>query len=117
MELFIEISAALGKTDQVNKYSAILEKLEVAYHSAYWDSKNKVYNSGTQTSSIVPLHLDLVPQTVSSQVRASLVNNIQSKKGHLSSGIVGITYLFRVLSEMNRNDVALQVALQLSRKI
>ena len=61
---------------------------------------------GTQTSYVLALHFDLLPQELRSTAVAELVRNIEQRDNHLSTGFVGTPYLNRVLSEMGHLNTA-----------
>ena len=61
---------------------------------------------GTQTSYVLALHFDLLPQELRSIAVAQLVQNIGQRANHLSTGFVGTPYINWVLSEAGHLDTA-----------
>ncbi|HLE90947.1 MAG TPA: alpha-L-rhamnosidase C-terminal domain-containing protein, partial [Anaerolineales bacterium] len=61
---------------------------------------------GTQTSYVLAIQFDLLPQDLRSIAVAELVRNIGQRDNHLSTGFVGTPYLNWVLSEMGHLDTA-----------
>ncbi len=57
---------------------------------------------------------NVVPSSLQSIVFNSLVNSIEENNYHLTTGIIGVRYMFPVLSLFNRTDLALTVATQTS---
>ncbi|NBC29696.1 MAG: family 78 glycoside hydrolase catalytic domain [Spirochaetes bacterium] len=65
----------------------------------------------SQTAQVLPLALDMVPAAQRDRVAALLIHLVEEKHdGHLDTGIVGTRYLFDVLSDLGRTDLALRVA-------
>jgi len=60
----------------------------------------------TQTGYALALHMDLVPAALRPVAAARLVEAIEQKGGHLSTGIVGLAYLCPVLTDTGHADVA-----------
>ena len=54
---------------------------------------------GTQTSYVLALEFDLLPQELRPLAAAELVRNIQERAYHLSTGFVGTPYINWVLTE------------------
>jgi alpha-L-rhamnosidase len=61
---------------------------------------------GTQTSYVLALHFDLLPQEKRAVAVDELVRDIKGRKNHLSVGFVGSPYIAQVLSDNGRLDVA-----------
>ena len=61
---------------------------------------------GTQTSYVLALQFDLLPQELRPVAAAELVRNIRERDNHLSTGFVGTPYINWVLSEMGHLDTA-----------
>ncbi len=68
------------------------------------------YSNGTVTANVIPLAMGLVPGDVKAQVEDSLVAKIVVNGTHLSTGVVGVQWLMRYLSDMGRGDLAYTIA-------
>lgn len=74
-------------------------------HTLYPDSV--FYGNNTATANILPLAFGIVPSGVKDEVVKNIVTNILSKNnGHISTGIIGASWLMRGLSENGFSDVA-----------
>jgi alpha-L-rhamnosidase len=60
----------------------------------------------TQTSYVLALQFDLVPDSLRPRLVAELVRDIEARGGKLSTGFVGASYLPMVLAREGRLDVA-----------
>lgn len=68
---------------------------------------NGKYSNGTVTANILPLAMGMVPDNAIGSVSDSLINTIVVKNDtHISTGVVGIQWLMRQLSDMGRGDIA-----------
>ena len=76
----------------------------------YGPITSQVFNTDlftpTQTSYVLALHFDLLPEELRPLAVAELVADIERRGMHLSTGFVGSPYLPHVLSENGRLDIA-----------
>ncbi len=71
------------------------------------------YGNNTVTSNILPLAMGIVPADCRDDVVKQVVENICVKnKGHVSCGVIGISWLLRGLSDNGFSDVAYLLATQ-----
>ena len=69
----------------------------------------------SQTSNILPLYLNMVPDDRKNKVLSTLLNSIiEDYDYHVDTGIVGTRYLWDVLAENNHADVAYKIITQRS---
>jgi len=103
--LLAKIAHILGKGEDAEKYDTISQQAREAFvkHFVLPDGTIK---GGTQTSYVLALQFDLLPQDFRSTAAAKLVRNIEQRDNHLSTGFVGTPYLNRVLSNGNHLDTA-----------
>ena len=80
-------------------------------HVLYPDSV--FYGNNTVTANLLPLALGIVPDNCKEDVVKQIVENICVKnKGHVSCGVIGISWLLRALSDNGFSDVAYLLATQ-----
>ena len=80
-------------------------------HVLYPDSV--YYGNNTATANLLPLAFGLVPDDCRDDVVKQVVENICVKnKGHVSCGVIGISWLLRALSDNGFSDVAYLLATQ-----
>ena len=71
------------------------------------------YGNNTVTANLLPLALGIVPDNCKEDVVKQIVENICVKnKGHVSCGVIGISWLLRALSDNGFSDVAYLLATQ-----
>ena len=80
-------------------------------HPLYPDST--YYDNNTATANLLPLAFGICPDSLRSEVAKQVVKNIVAdNKNHVSCGVIGISWLLRVLSENGYGDVAYALATQ-----
>jgi alpha-L-rhamnosidase len=104
-QLMAKIARVLGKEDDGAQYEALFEDVRGAFIKHYVHEDGTI-EGGTQTSYVLALEFDLLPETLRPLAAAELVRNIQGRDNHLSTGFVGTPYLNGVLSENGHLDTA-----------
>jgi alpha-L-rhamnosidase len=103
----------LGRTGDEAQFAALAETLKTAFNKYYFNRKLGQYDNGTQTSFILPLAFGLVPEDERERVFGNLVRNItEVTHSHVGTGLVGGQYLYRVLTDNGRADLAYTLATQ-----
>lgn len=110
-EIMIKSAALLGKTDEVQEYQALLERIKKAFQAEFMSASGRLI-SETQTAYILALQFDMFPENLRAQAVERLVKNIESYDYHLTTGFLGTPFLNPVLSRFGRNDVAYKLLLQ-----
>lgn len=110
-QLLINAAKELGKTDDVATYSTLLQKIKEAFLKEY-TTPNGATMSNTQTSYVLALQFDLLPEALRQQAADRLVANIRQYGNHLTTGFLGTPYLCHVLSRYGSTDVAYSLLLQ-----
>lgn len=71
------------------------------------------YDNNTATANLLPLAFGIVPTEYKDEVVKNVVKAIfADDKGHITSGVIGISWLLRTLSENGYPDVAFHLATQ-----
>ncbi|HWB25292.1 MAG TPA: family 78 glycoside hydrolase catalytic domain [Chitinophagaceae bacterium] len=110
-QLLINAATVLGKTDDVNTYTQLLQKIKQAFMNEYV-TPNGGLVSGTQTAYVLALNFDMLPENLRVQAAARLADNVKSYGNHLTTGFLGTPYLCHVLTRYGYNDVAYKLLLQ-----
>lgn len=103
--LVARAAAVLGKTGDAAKYTALYERLKAAFNQAYVTDDGRVQGD-TQAGYVLALGFDLVDGDRAKLAAQHLVENIQARDWHLSTGFIGTKDLMLVLAKIGRNDVA-----------
>ena len=109
--LMSRIAGVLGKSDDVERYNKLFEDTRAAFQQRYVTAQGLVAGM-TQTSYVLALHFDLLPEPLRPVAVQELVRDIRQRGMRLSTGFVGAPYLLHVLSRFGQLDVAYQLLLQ-----
>lgn len=95
----------LGKSEDAAAYRKQFEEIRAAFNKAYVGEDGRIQGD-TQTVYVLALAFDLLPPEKRARAAAYLVENIEARDGHLSTGFVGTKDLMTVLTKIGRTDVA-----------
>ncbi len=110
-QLLINAAKVLGKKEDVNSYSSLLQKIKDAFVKEYLTSNGRLV-SGTQTAYVLALHFDMLPESLREQAAERLADNIKNYSNHLTTGFLGTPYLCHVLTRFGYSDIAYKLLLQ-----
>ncbi|HLK59432.1 MAG TPA: family 78 glycoside hydrolase catalytic domain [Chthonomonadaceae bacterium] len=116
-QLFGEISAQEQRQAEVTGSNETCAQIKAAFNANFLDRQTETYHNKRrvgyrQTSSILPLVWEMVPQPDRKAVLNNLIADIHTKGDHLDTGILGTKYLLPLLTESGHGDVAYAIANQ-----
>ena len=107
---FINMSQIMNRTDNVQKYIQLYQRLADEFHRVFYNLSIGAYSNGTQPMNILALALpNVVPASLRSTVLNKLVTNIITT-GYFTGGIVSVNALYPLLSKEGYHDLALRLA-------
>ena len=109
--ILAEAAKALGKTDDAKMYSDLFNKIKEVFINEYVTKAGRV-GTNSQTSYVLALKFNLLPENLRSKAAEFLVNDIKDRDNHLSTGFLGTPYLCHVLSDNGYTDTAYDLLLQ-----
>ena len=101
----------LGKTDDEKFYTELFNKIKNVFVNEYVTPAGRV-GTNSQTSYVLALMFDLLPDQLRLKLAQFLVDDIKSRRNHLSTGFLGTSHLCHVLSRFGFTDVAYDLLLQ-----
>ena len=104
-QLLVDAARILGKNDDVEKYSDLLNKVKAAYLKEYMTPNGRLVSS-TQTAYVLALNFDILPESLRAQAAQKLADNVRGYGSHLTTGFLGTPYLCHVLTRFAYADVA-----------
>ncbi|CAN5521293.1 glycoside hydrolase family 78 protein [soil metagenome] len=113
VELMSKTAHALGKSADEKMYTDLFEKIKDAFMKNYVTGEGRIA-SESQTSYVLALEFNLLPEDMRAKATGYLVADIKSRGNHLSTGFLGTPYLCHVLSANGRADVAYDLLMQQS---
>jgi alpha-L-rhamnosidase len=95
----------LGKAEDAARYNALFDRIKVAFNKAYVSADGRI-KGNTQAVYVLALAFDLLGPEQQKQAARYLVEDIDKRGGHLSTGFIGTKDLMLVLARAGRDDVA-----------
>lgn len=108
--LMARMARATNRSAEAAKYDALFQHIKEAFNREFVTDDGQIKGQ-TQTSYLVGLKFNLLPDNLRPLAAQHLVDDIAAKDGHLSTGFVGVGYLCPTLSDTGHNDVAYKLLL------
>ncbi|MBM4160147.1 MAG: alpha-L-rhamnosidase [Ignavibacteria bacterium] len=120
--LLSRIAAVLARKEDVAFYAQLANDIEEAFNREFLRGDEYAVNrfapvdqSPGQTSNVLPLYLEMVPDEKKTEVLHRLLDSVANEQGyHLDTGIIGSRYLLDVLTNHGHGEAAFKVAAQRS---
>jgi alpha-L-rhamnosidase len=109
-KMMSQMAHAVGKESDSNRYNEVVENIRAAFQKAYIKEDGEV-GTGTQTSYVVALYTKMAPSALEPVLVDKLVQDIQARNWHLSTGFLGTPFLLFTLADHGRTDVAYRLLL------
>lgn len=100
-----EMAAAIGRDADAARYNTLHAEIAAAFCAAYVREDGTIAGN-TQTAYVLALHFGLLPEEIRPVAAKHLVDDIEAKGNHLSTGFVGVSYLCHVLTAHGYPEVA-----------
>jgi alpha-L-rhamnosidase len=109
--LMMRMAQVLDRPQDEQKYREVFEKVRTAFNQEYVKPDGTV-GTGSQTSYVLALHMNLLSQKGRAIAAEKLVEDIKAHDWHLTTGFLGTPYLMIELSNSGHSDVAYRLLLQ-----
>ena len=108
-----QIAHLLGKEVDANYMQTKAESIREAFNRKYFNKETRAYGNNDQTSNVLGLQLDLLPEGMAEAVVENLVSHIAEQTDyHFDTGIIGTRYMLDTLTEWGYKDVAYRMMAQ-----
>ena len=104
-DLVARSAEALGRVDDAVQYRKLFSDIKAAFRKAYINADGRI-EGNTQCAYVMALAFDLVEGGQREAAAEHLIERIEARQGHLSTGFLGTKDLMLVLSKIGREDVA-----------
>jgi alpha-L-rhamnosidase len=108
--LLARTAEVLGLLADAAKYDTLADRIKESFNRAYVDAEGRV-KGDTQAGYVLALAFRLVDGPMAERAARHLVENIEARGWHLSTGFIGTKDLMLVLAQIGRNDVAYRLLL------
>jgi len=101
----------LNKPDDARAFADEAVVVKNAYNEKYFNKEMAQYSNNTVTANLLSLCYGMVPGGYEDKVFQNIVDKTEKDfDGHVSTGLVGIQWLMRGLSDRGRADLAFRIA-------
>jgi len=105
-KLTAQAAQVLGKTEKQATYENLFQTVAKAFDENYFDETGTVKGvSETQTSYLLALAFDLLPENQRKTAQANLLRKLKDADNHLRTGFLGTPLLSKVLDDMGEIDL------------
>ncbi|HEY3743301.1 MAG TPA: family 78 glycoside hydrolase catalytic domain [Bryobacteraceae bacterium] len=106
-----QMATAIHHDSEAAEYDVEFGKLRDAFEHEFVKSSGSHIGSGSQTSQLLPLYVNLLDPKQRPAALDTLVKDIQAHGGHLTTGFLGTPFLLFTLAQNGRPDVAYKLLL------
>ena len=109
--LMQKFATITNNNEDVEYYYELGESIKEAFNNKFYNEAEINYSNNTVTANLLAIMHEIAPE----EIRADVFKHIASKievefNGHVSTGLIGIQWLMRGLSEYGREDLAYKIA-------
>lgn len=108
--LLSRIARVLGKPDDATRYGAAATQIADAFNTRLFDTNAGTYSGGSQSVDAMALDAGLVPTDQRKRVLDHLIATLRADDYHVTTGMIALPSLFRVLSDTGHDDVVYAIA-------
>jgi len=88
-------------------YGELGDSIRTAFQAKFYDPQKKQYSNNTITSNLLPLYFGICPDSLKATVFEKIRYKIHVEShGHISTGVIGSSWLMRGLTEYGYADLA-----------
>ncbi len=106
-DLLARIARILGEDDDAREFLALAGTVREAFIRRFYLAEKQTY--GSQTGNVLALEFGLFPEGAGEGIARSLHQELSSRRGHFTTGILGLKYLCEVLCRYGYADDALSI--------
>ncbi|GGI24447.1 family 78 glycoside hydrolase catalytic domain [Pedobacter mendelii] len=103
--ILYNIAKELNKEDDAAFYKQSSEQIRKSFNEKFFNKETGLYATGSNTTSAMPLFLNIVEPQNRTKLFNSLVDSIRKNNNSFNSGEVGYRFLLRALADGGRSDV------------
>ncbi|MCH7408068.1 glycoside hydrolase family 78 protein [Belliella sp. DSM 111904] len=110
LQIMSAFAKIIGREDDIANFQELAGQVKNAFQHSFYNEAG-YFGENKMTDNLLALHFGLVNDEHRDKVFDNLVNSIEvTHKGHLSTGVVGVQWLMRTLTDRGRVDLAMKLA-------
>ena len=102
-----QASFIVNQSSEAKKYNLWAKRIKDSIIAQFYNSE--MHTFGSQTANAMALAFNIVPSGQEEDVLNSLVEDIKERHNHLNTGIMGVRFLFEVLTQHGYGELALSI--------
>ena len=101
----------IGNKADVEEFSLLSDSIKTAFQKRFYNPEKIHYSNNTVTANLLPLYFGICPDSLRAFVFEKIYQKIHKKDNdHVSTGLIGIQFLMRGLTEYNHTNLAFTLA-------
>lgn len=104
-KLLGKMAELTGEKDDAISYNSLAEEIRLSFNMKFFNTKTKVYSTGSQTAYSMPLFFGMVDENYRKDVVNNLISSVKENNNALTAGDVGYRYLLRVLEQEGQSQL------------
>lgn len=110
VQLLAGFATVLDKKEDAKNYRDLADQIKASITTQYMVPGSGRFDNATQSAQVFALYYQLAPEKEKQNVLSQLLKEFERHKGHVSTGIFATKMMFDVLRQLDKNEVAYQVA-------
>ncbi|HJX70335.1 MAG TPA: family 78 glycoside hydrolase catalytic domain, partial [Bacteroidales bacterium] len=95
----------------IEDFQLLADSVKAAFNRKFFNKDSAFYEHNSLTDNLLPLYFGLIPGNSKENVLQNIADIIQvENKGHLSTGLVGVQWLMRGLTQNGMENIAYRLA-------
>ncbi|NJK85190.1 MAG: hypothetical protein HC906_03735 [Bacteroidales bacterium] len=108
--LMAKVAKILGENSDANYFNRISVIIRNAFNDKLFDKLSGIYGRGDQSSLVLPLAFEIVPENLKQKVANNLADSLKANGYRLKTGFFGTAYLLSVLCNNGHYETAYNLA-------
>ncbi|MFK7697116.1 family 78 glycoside hydrolase catalytic domain [Paenibacillus sp. HJGM_3] len=109
--LLARMAAVIGRPEEAARYEQLAGAIKAAFNRAYVDAEGRI-KGDTQAAYVMAIAMELLPEPKRAFAVSRLLQLLEARDWHLSTGIHGTRWLLPVLVESGHEEVAYRLLMQ-----
>lgn len=106
-QILTRSATLLGRKEDAERYGKLADEIRAGFLRRFFNPETGLIgvNPDSQTAHILPLYMDMIPADKRQLVIKRLVDNIQERKNHISTGFIGTFHMLLGLPELGCQEL------------
>ncbi len=111
LQIMQRFAGLTGHLQDIEQYQLLADSVKIAFNNRFFDEGLSFYGNHSLTENLLPLYFGMVPDDHKKKAIQNIEDIILNENGgHLSTGLVGVQWLMRGLTENGMDGIACKLA-------